>query len=611
MIVCSDELADGAELQCDLCIVGAGPAGISLANEMHGSGLSIILLEAGGQRFVAKAQEGLLGEVEMGNAHSPPHMYRRRMLGGASSIWGGRCAPLDPIDLERRDYVPQSGWPIGWSDLERYYRRAQVYFDVGAFDYRVPTSLGPTATDIIEGLQHPDILTDRLERFSPPTDFGKKYFKTLARAPDIHLLLGAEALRLVAPEATLASTVAWLDVAMADKLLTVRATRYVLAAGGLETPRLLLASDQSRRGGLGNEGGALGRYYMCHLENTIGLLRLTPKDRPITLHFERSREGVYVRRKFALSAEAQLRERLLNMAFRFHYPLISNPLHFNGILSAVYLVKDAVLPEYQRKFASIELANRDRLHRDAAFWLAHGRNVLRDAPAVGWFCLDWTRRRILARRKLPFVVVGSRIGCYPFDVNVEQIPNPDSRVLLGGRTDRHNRPLLKVDWHMSDQDTENLMQTLRLLQRDFASSGVARLEFDDDTLPDLVAASMPVGGHHMGTARMAESPRNGVVDPNGTVHGISNLYCAGSAVFPTCGHANPTLTVVALAVRLADHLKAAFKNDRTRHLLHVVGCEAIQKTGLECAQYPSRRPETADRQPEQRVIRSNRPGQLP
>jgi choline dehydrogenase-like flavoprotein len=182
---------------------------------------------------------------------------------------------------------------------------------------------------------------------------------------------------------------------------------------------------------------------------------------------------------------------------------------------------------------------------------------------VGWFCLDWTRRRILARRKLPFVVVGSRAGCYPFDVNAEQIPNPESRVLLGDRTDGHGRRLLKVDWRMAEQDTESLMQTLRLLQRDFASSGVAQLEFDDNTLHDLVAASTPVGGHHIGTARMAESSRHGVVDPNGAVHGFPNLYCAGSAVFPTCGHANPTLTLVALAVRLADHLKAAFKNDRT------------------------------------------------
>ena len=574
MIVRSNELVDGAELRCDLCIVGAGPAGISLANEMLGSGLSIILMEAGRQGFTAKAQEGLSGEIETGSAHSPPHMYRRRMFGGASSIWGGRCVPLDPIDLERRDYVPQSGWPIGWPELERYYRRAQVYFDAGAFDYRVPTSLGPAAADIIEGLRHPDILTDRLERFSPPTDFGKRYFKILAGAADIRLLLGAETLRLVALEASPVSTVARLDVAVAGKLLSVRARRYVLAAGGLETPRLLLVSDRSRRGGFGNEGGALGRYYMCHIENTIGLLRLTPKDRPITLHFERSREGVYVRRKFVLSPQAQRRERLLNMAFRFHYPLISNPAHFSGILSAVYLVKDAVLPEYRRKFATIELANRDRQRRDKAFWLAHGRNVLRDMPAVSWFCLDWARRRILARRKLPFVVVGSRTGDYPLDVNAEQVPNPNSRVTLGERTDRHDRPLLKVDWRMAEQDTENLMQTLRLLQSDFAASGVAQFEFDDDALRELVAASTPVGGHHIGTTRMAESPRDGVVDRNGTVHGIPNLYCAGSAVFPTSGHANPTLTVVALAVRLADHLRTVFEHDRINpSMVQVVECE--------------------------------------
>ena len=148
MIVRSDELADDAELQCDLCIVGAGPAGISLANELHGSGLSIILLEAGraafrsegtGRAFWARSRWGtpIVLPICIGGACSAAHPRREAVC----AIVGSHQ------DLERRDYVPQSGWPIGWPELERYYRRAQVYFDAGAFDYRVPTSLGPAATD--------------------------------------------------------------------------------------------------------------------------------------------------------------------------------------------------------------------------------------------------------------------------------------------------------------------------------------------------------------------------------------------------------------------------------------------------------------------------------
>ncbi len=559
VILRSAEIEDGATLAADLCIVGAGPAGISIACEMLGSGLSVILLEAGRRSFAKLVQEGLAGEVEAGSPHSPPDMFRRRVLGGASSIWGGRCVPLDPIDLERRDYVPYSGWPIHWPELEQYYWRAQGYFEAGDFDYSVASSLGSGAPETIQGFRHPDILTDRLERFSPPTDFGRRFGRILAELPDIVLLLETEALRLVAPDAAPRIRVTTLEAVCAGKRLDIRAERYVVAAGGLETPRLLMLSDPSRRGGLGNDGGALGRYYMCHLENTLGRLQLLPKERPVSLHFEQLSDGVYTRRKLALSAEAQRRESLLNMAFRLHYPPISDPSHRSGILSSVYLLKDSVLPEYRRKLATIEIAKRDTLHRDARFWLAHGVNVLRDLPAVSWFCVDWSRRRVLARRKLPFVVVDSRAGVYPFDVNAEQIPTSDSRVMLADHSDRHGRRMLKVDWRVTSQDTDSLMRSMRLLQRDFAASGVARLDFEDG-LEDAVVASTPVGGHHIGTARMSESPREGVVDPNGAVHGVANLFCAGSAVFPTCGHANPTLTLVALAVRLADHLKADIGN---------------------------------------------------
>jgi choline dehydrogenase-like flavoprotein len=555
MIIDSRELTEGTVFEADICIVGAGPAGITLACEMLDSGLSIVVLEAGSLAFDKRAQEGLWGELEEGTLHSPPHMYRRRVLGGTSSIWGGRCVPLDPIDLERRNYVPKSGWPIPWEELERYYLRAQPYFEAGAFDYSVSTTLGTGAPETIEGFQDPDILADRIERFSPPTDFGKRYCRTLAYASNVKLLLSAEALHLVAP----ASVVKELEAVAGGKRIRVRSKRCVLAAGGLETPRLLMLSDLTRRGGFGNEGGALGRFYMCHLENTLGRLQLTPKERPITLHFERSVDGVYVRRKLGIAAESQRRHGLLNTTFRFHHPLISDPSHRNGTLSAVYLLKDAVLPEYRRKLATIEIANRDKLHRNASLWLAHGVNVVREAPAVALFCIDWTCRRILAKRKLPFVVVSNRHGCYPLDVNAEQIPNSDSCVLLGQRTDHHGRRLLRVDWRTASQDLDSLVRTMRLLQRGFALSGVARLDCDEDALQDAVSASTPVGGHHIGTTRMADIPRDGVVDSNCAVHGIKNLYCVGSAVFPTCGHANPTLTIVALAVRLADHLKADFQ----------------------------------------------------
>ncbi|MBX6740677.1 MAG: GMC family oxidoreductase [Acetobacteraceae bacterium] len=558
MILDARELAPGIVLEADICIVGGGPAGIVLACELDRSGLSVLLLEAGGKRFDRAAEAALHGEVAEDCIHCPPQMYRRRVLGGASSIWGGRCVPLDPLDLEARPHVPHSGWPIGWEELAAFYPRAQTYCEAGAFAYDVAEALGPGAPPAIEGFFDPDIVDSRVERFSRPTDFGQTYGPRLDRSMSVRVLLHAQAVRLVAPEP--AGPITALQAASAPgRRFTVRAQRYVLAMGGLETPRLLMASDPSpRRGGLGNEGGALGRFYMCHIENTLGRLRLLPASRPVALEYERAADGTYLRRKFALSAAAQRREGLLNTAFRLHYPPIADPAHGNAVLSAMYLVKDAVLPEYRRKLAAIEIAHRDRLVRDARFWRAHIANVLRDGGlGLVRFGVDWLQRRILADRKLPSVVVRDREGCYPLDVNAEQVPNPDSRVRLAeaAEPDIHGVPRLRIEWRLTQQDRDSLLRAMRLIRDAFARSGCARLEFDEAAIEAEIGASTPIGGHHLGTARMSATPRDGVVDPNCAVHGVPNLYVAGGAVFPTCGHANPTLTIVALALRLADHLK--------------------------------------------------------
>ncbi|PHK95456.1 FAD-dependent oxidoreductase [Pseudoroseomonas rhizosphaerae] len=558
MILDALSLPPGTALEADLCIVGGGAAGLTLASALEDSGLSVLLLEAGGRKFDPKSQDGLQGSVAPGSSHSPPHMYRRRVLGGATAIWGGRCVPFDPIDLERRDWVEGSGWPLPWEELASYYPAAQEHCEAGAYAYDVGTALPPGAPPTIEGFSDPDLVSDRLERFSRPTDFGKSTFARLAAAARVRILLNAHAVRLAAD----GGPVERLEGASAPgRGFTVRARRYVLATGGLEVPRLLMASDDSRRGGLGNEGGALGRFYMCHAENTLGRLRLNPAGRPVALDFEVTEDGTYVRRKFGLSAAAQRREGLLNTIFRLHYPLIADPAHGSGVLSAMYLVKDAILPEYRRKLATIEIANRGRMKRDAAFWARHMANVVLDSPGVLKFGQAWLRKRTFASRKLPFVVVRSRDGSYPLDVNAEQVPNPDSRVTLTAERDAFGLPRLQVDWRLHPQDIDSLVRSMRVARDAFARSGTATLEFDDATIEDEVRASTPVGGHHIGTARMAASAHEGVVDADCAVHGVPNLYVASAAVFPTSSHANPTLTIVALALRLADHLKACAARD--------------------------------------------------
>ena len=175
MLMDARELSDGQTLDCDVCIVGAGAAGIAMACELDGSGLSVILLESGGTRFDKTIQELYQGSTDDEGRHSPPDMYRKRMFGGSTTIWGGRCLPMDPIDFEKRDFVPHSGWPIGRRDLDTFYLKAQEYAEAGSFDYTAGEAFGPAAVPTIPGFDSHWIDTDRLERFSCPTDFGKRY----------------------------------------------------------------------------------------------------------------------------------------------------------------------------------------------------------------------------------------------------------------------------------------------------------------------------------------------------------------------------------------------------------------------------------------------------
>ncbi len=316
-----------------------------------------------------------------------------------------------------------------------------------------------------------------------------------------------------------------------------------------------MVSDKTSRGGLGNASGRLGRFYMCHLENTLGELHITPARRRIALDFEKTSDGVYVRRKFCVSREAQVECGLLNTAFRLHYPLIADPSHRDAILSAMYLVKDLIIPEYRRKIASIELARINTLKKSSNLRLLHARNILANMPEVVRFAAMWIRCRILADRKLPFVIRESAAGVYPLDFNSEQEPNYDSRITLSDKVGTDGLRQLKIDWRPSRLDHESMAATFEMVQSEFAKSNVGTLMSPAGGVREAVRASTPVGGHHIGTARMSTLPSSGVVDANCRIHETRNLYVSSAACFPTSGHANPTLTIVALAIRLADHLK--------------------------------------------------------
>ncbi len=540
MILDVDALETGGTLHADLCIVGAGAAGIAVALQFEGTATQVLLLEAGGQRSEPASQALAEGELAPGCRHPPPHRYRPRRFGGATTLWGGRCMPLDPIDFTVRDWVALSGWPIGPEDLAPYYPAANGLCEAGDFAYTAPGGMPP----ILESFRPGQFSDAGLERFSCPTDFAARYRARLAAAQNIRVLLHANAVEIRTGEDGHAVT-GLVVRSLSGRRLTVLAGNFVLAMGGLEIPRLLLASRRQNPAGIGNAHDRVGRTYMCHLAGTLGALR--PSGR-VEHGYAVSPEGVYCRRRFALTEAAQRRLRSGNMVVRLHHPRITDPSHRSGALSALRLAAPFVTPEYATRL-------QDGAQGGPAALARHAANIAATPLHTAGFLLHWLRHRTLAARKYPSIVVRPPGGVYSLDVHAEQFPNPQSRVTLAGGYDALGLPRLRVDWRHLPADIETVRAGLHALAADLAASSAARLDWDDDGLEEALLRDGAYGGHHIGTARMSADPRHGVVDAECRVHGVRNLWIAGSAVFSTSGQANPTLTIVALAVRLAARLR--------------------------------------------------------
>ena len=252
-------IPQGAELQCDVVIIGSGAAGITCACELIGSGKSVIQLESGGLTLEPESQTLAEGEVAKTSAHGPLEYYRKRMFGGTTSAWGGRCSPFDEIDFEKRHFVPHSGWPIQLKDLRPHYQKAHRYAFVGDFDYSCASSLASGASPTIPGLRDDIWLQDRLWRFSLPANYGVEFRQQLRNATNVRTILHAIALKL-GTDATGQRVETVQAASSTNNRFTVKARIVIVAAGGLESTRLLMLSDDVHRRGIGNEYDRLGRY---------------------------------------------------------------------------------------------------------------------------------------------------------------------------------------------------------------------------------------------------------------------------------------------------------------------------------------------------------------
>jgi choline dehydrogenase-like flavoprotein len=554
MIIDALELNDGESLEADICIVGAGAAGITLAVELAGSGVSVLLLESGGMKPEPETQRLYEGSVVEERLHSPPHRYRERRFGGSTTIWGGRCVPFDEIDFETRDYVPYSGWPLSRDSLLSFYPRASQLCEAGEFEYSAARAFNRPLRPMIEGFRSDHFSTDSMERFSCPTNFGARYEHRLRTAANVRVVLHANLTTLIFhPNGEAVDSLSIRT--LGGKRFTVTAAHVVLATGGLEVARILLANREKWANGIGNQHDVVGRHYMCHIAGTIGTLKQSTATDRVWHGYDVSDEGIYCRRRLALTPQTQRQLRIGNFVGRLHHPRITDPDHRTAVLSSLQLAKGLISYEYGKRLHGEE-------RTALGTWMRHVRNVLGGPHEVIGFGHHMLRDRFLAARKFPSIIVKSTAGHYSLDFHAEQEPAADSRVSLGQDRDELGMPRLLVDWRYTQADVATVRESVRLFAQDIARSGIGVFEYDPASIELEMSRYGAYGGHHLGTARMGSEPRTSVVDADCRIHGLRNLYVAGGAVFPTSSQANPTLTIVALAVRLAGQLRAALESGR-------------------------------------------------
>ncbi len=550
MLIDGSTLADGTLLNAAVVVVGAGPAGIVIALELARAGHRVILLESGGIGFDA-ATQALGDTVGEDPLHAPMSLATRRELGGASILWGGRCVPFDPVDFEPRSIVDHGRWPVGYDELSEYFQRACDWFVCGRAEFDAREIDGLADRSLVPGFPEGGVRATALERWSLPTRFGKQYRKPLEETQNLRLITG-----LTCTEVVCADSKPCVDHLVARALdgrtIRVSARRYVLACGGLETTRLLLASRRHHPTGLGNHSGHLGRWYMTHLEGRIARVRFsTPPERTIYGH-ERDPDGVYVRRRITFSPEFADEYRLPNLALWFVNPELADPAHGSGILSFVYLM---LISPLGRHFIAEAIREAHTKSDRPVTVRAHLRNVLRDLVPATWFAVRFGYQRYLRRgRKVPAFYVRSADNVYPLGFHCEHVPHPESRVELSDQVDALGMPRLRTHLQFGAQEFAAVVRAHERLDAELRRHGIGKIEFLPGDPQEIILGQLDGGYHQAGTTRMSAEPADGVVDANLAVHGFDDLFVASSSVFVTSGQANSTFMVLAFALRLADHL---------------------------------------------------------
>jgi GMC oxidoreductase/FAD dependent oxidoreductase len=564
-------LSEHMDVEAELAVVGAGPAGIVVALEAAQHGISVVVLESGDRTFDPSVQELSEAAEWDHHRHAALSLSMRRQVGGTSNIWGGRCVPFDPVDFASRPYLGVPAWPVGYEEIQGYFQRACDWMVCGraVFDKtQVPNLPDATVPGFVDG----GVLGSSLERWSLPTNFGRVYRERLEHAQRVRLLTHITCTEIICP-AEGGSARHLKCRTNAGGHVQVKAKAFVVACGGLESTRLLMSSTGPAGEQLGNKGGHLGRWYMAHVEGSIANVRFSTAPRQTVFDYEQDIDGVYIRRRFSFSAEYQREHHLPNVVSWLGNWELPDARHGYGQLSFIYLALTSPLgprlaPEVQRlSMTGSEIPGTPYGLATITSKSSHFRNILRHPFATGRFAAGFGTRRFLTRgRRVPGFFMYSKDNLYPLQYHGEQLPNAASKVTLTREKDRLGRRKLAVDLQFTPQDNNGIIQAHEHWDRYFRKLDIGRLEYQYDDLEQAINQRMGGGFHQTGTTRMSASAADGVVDQNLAVHGVPNVYVASSSAFVTSGQANSTFMIVAFAVRLADHLAQTLKTPALDHI---------------------------------------------
>lgn len=530
MLIRATEEAPGTTLRGDVCVVGAGAAGITLALELAAAGLRVVLLESGdiGPDPATQALAGgeSVGEpIQTLDNQVTLEQTRLRELGGTTNHWAGYCRPLEPIDFATRDHLAVSGWPVTHDEMRRYWERAASWCRIT--DAEFDTAVWAERSGLPEPLEAGAVMTPIVFQIAFPMPFGEVYRTELENSDAVQVVLGANAVNLATADGR---TITGIDVrTLSGTAVRAVARAYVIAMGGIENARLLLASTDADPTGVGNGNDLVGRHFTEHLQVYAGFGVLEPgldgligfQGGDVTIPGGRHAGATHgVKFGIALTEAFVAEERTTGLEIQF----------VTGTLPT-----------------GVPLQEQGATALDVAALM--GATQAEPASAV--------YLQVLAEQRL----------------------DPRSRVTLADTTDALGMRRTRLDWRHGADDRAAVRTGLRAIAEELGAAGVGRLQLVpggvhadavDNLVPDeflTLYRSVPdeadpdafpigVGFHHMCTTRMAADPREGVVDADCRVHGVDNLWVAGSSVFGTGGVATPTFTIVALATRLADHLRA-------------------------------------------------------